>query len=235
MDTPNIGYGLRQRLPRLVQRRLNELTSLLINACGMLFHSWRNVAWSSLMFVGCLRQLWIRLPNSSQRCSMGARSGERAGQSSTWIPLAWRKFWVRKALWARALSCWDIERKWNHMRPKHLTDIASRCNSTSRTITLKVQSNRLRSLTICDASPYHYVCSTPSVSLHDALVGIPFTCTSIHTETAIGHRHDQRRSVIRHWKAYHASLLDADLRCSCTSVSVPPCVNLLTLGLSRDV
>ena len=67
--------------------------------------SWRNAAWSSLTFVGCLRRLLIRLPNSSQRYSMGARSEERAVQSSTWIPLDWRKFWVRAALWARALSC----------------------------------------------------------------------------------------------------------------------------------
>ena len=162
----------------------------LINACGMLFHSCRNAAWSLLTFIGCLSQLWIRLPNSSQMGSKGTRSGERAGQSSTWIPLAWRKFWVRKELWARAFfswkrypGCWS--KKWNHMEPKHLIDITSHYKSMSRTIILKIQ-NKLCLLTICNVTLYHNVCFTPSVLLHDTRSGIPFTCTSIHTETAIG-------------------------------------------------
>ena len=127
-----------------------------------------------------------------------------AGQFSTWIPLVWRKFWVRKALWARALSCWKIPRilseKWNHMRAKHLIEVTSRCKSTSKTIILKVQNNKLRLLTICDASPYH-VCSIPSVPLHDARIGRTFHLY-VYTH-GNGHRRDQRRSVIRHWKAYH--------------------------------
>ena len=79
-----------------------------------------------------------------------------------------------------------LSENWNHMRPKNLIDVTSHCKSTSRTVIFKVQNNKLHSLTLCDASPYHNVCSTPSVPLHDPRVGIPFTVTSIHTETVIG-------------------------------------------------
>ena len=88
-----------------------------------------------------------------------------------------------------------LSEKWIHMKPKHLIDETSRCKSTSRTIILKVQNNKLRSLTICDASPYRNVYSSPSVPLHVARVGIPLTCTSKHTETIIGVINTERDCV----------------------------------------
>ncbi len=65
------------------------------------------VAFSLSAFVGLL--FLIFLLTIPQRCSMGFRSGEFAGQSSTPTPWSFHQLLVLLAVWAGAKSCWKIK------------------------------------------------------------------------------------------------------------------------------
>ena len=51
-------------------------------------------------------RLYTSFPSWSQRCSIGFKSGENAGQGRTCTPFWLKKSMVSLAEWARALSCW---------------------------------------------------------------------------------------------------------------------------------
>ena len=75
---------------------------------GMLFQASCKAKVSCLRLEGWGRRLAMVLPISSQRCSIGERSGEQAGHGSTSMICVWR--WSRYILttWGFALSCWKI-------------------------------------------------------------------------------------------------------------------------------
>ena len=88
-----------------VHRHLMELMGVWIVSCGIFAHSSWAASMSSLRFrgEGCLRET---AGNWSQRCSIGDKSGDLAGQGNTIISLSSRKLIVVRAECGRALSCW---------------------------------------------------------------------------------------------------------------------------------
>ncbi len=65
------------------------------------------VAFSSFEFFGL--SFLIFLLTIPRRFSMGFRSGEFAGQSSTVTPWSFNQLLVFLALWAGAKSCWKMK------------------------------------------------------------------------------------------------------------------------------
>ncbi len=65
------------------------------------------VAFSSSAFFGLL--FLIFLLTIHNRLSMGFRSGEFAGQSSTPTPWSFNQLLVLLAVWAGAKSCWKMK------------------------------------------------------------------------------------------------------------------------------
>ena len=88
-----------------VQRRYMEWMRRLIKAIGTWAHTLRNAWRSSAAVVGLGRTSFSRLWISSHRCSMGFKSGQRAGHFMIVVPLCWRKSPVALAVWGRAWSC----------------------------------------------------------------------------------------------------------------------------------
>ena len=87
---------------------LMDWTSVTRVCGGMAFHScWRN--WNSwARFSAGWWLSWTRQPRMSQRFSMGAKSGEWAGQS-TWVTwCCWRKPVTTLVWWCVALASWRI-------------------------------------------------------------------------------------------------------------------------------
>ncbi len=69
---------------------------------------------SCCRFVGCTSMMWISRSNTSQRCSIGLRSGDCGGPLSKVNSLSCSRnqsemIW---ALWHGALSCWKYIRRW---------------------------------------------------------------------------------------------------------------------------
>ena len=93
-----------------VHLRRMERTLDAIVCCGRLFHSATKACWSWWTVCGGGTRAYTRRPSSSQICSMGDMSGERAGQSKTLTWLPWRKWAVLLARCAGALSCWNWNR-----------------------------------------------------------------------------------------------------------------------------
>ena len=77
-----------------------------IKSWGMLFHSLKSAVWSWASVSGGFWLFLIRRPSSSQRCSIGDKSGNIAGQGNTWIWLFSKKVIEMCATWQRTLSCW---------------------------------------------------------------------------------------------------------------------------------
>jgi hypothetical protein len=75
---------------RGLHTRVVELIRLFTVIWGMLFHSWSNACLSSGTEDGGLSRRLTLLSNSSQRCSIGIRSGENAGHGKTSMLCAWR-------------------------------------------------------------------------------------------------------------------------------------------------
>ena len=77
-----------------------------ITSCGMAVHSACKAAasWGRVCGWGCRRRR--RRSNSSQRCSMGFKSGDLEGQGRTLMLWCLKKTVVSRAVWGRALSCW---------------------------------------------------------------------------------------------------------------------------------
>ncbi len=69
---------------------------------------------SCCRFVGCTSMMWISRSTTSQRCSIGLRSGDCGGHLSKVNSLSCSRnqsemIW---ALWHGALSCWKYIRRW---------------------------------------------------------------------------------------------------------------------------
>ena len=79
-----------------------------ITCPGMLFHSSSSAVASCKRFWGWGLRILTLLPNSSQTCSIGERSGDFEGQSSISTLFWFRNSLVVRAVWAVALSCWNV-------------------------------------------------------------------------------------------------------------------------------
>ena len=92
-----------------------EWIRCLIKAIGIAAHILRKATLRSAAVIGLGRTslsfLWI----SSHKCSIGFKSGLRAGHSMIMMLCCWRKSLVALASWARAVSCWNM---WCWWRPK---------------------------------------------------------------------------------------------------------------------
>ncbi len=70
-----------------------------------LFHSSTDAGVSRWTVVGCGSRLLTRRSRRSQMCSIGLRSGQKAGQSNVWA-LFWTRYsWHTRATCGLALSC----------------------------------------------------------------------------------------------------------------------------------
>ena len=83
-------------------------TRLSTVTCWMFSHSSCRFicSWSSFTESGCRRRTtWWRMPKA---CFIGDKSGEYAGQSSTWTCWLSSKYLQTRATWGLALSCWKM-------------------------------------------------------------------------------------------------------------------------------
>ncbi len=88
-------------------RHVMEVISLWECWGGMEVQVSLKVAFSSFVFFGLL--LFIFLLTIPHRFSMGFRSGEFAGQSSTQTPWSFNQVLVHLAVWADAKTCWKMK------------------------------------------------------------------------------------------------------------------------------
>ena len=77
-----------------------DAIKVLTRACGIVCSSWRR-------FCGAGWRWRTQRSSSSHRCSIGLRSGERAGQRITLTFCCSKKSVVMRAVCGRALSCWN--------------------------------------------------------------------------------------------------------------------------------
>ncbi len=80
----------------------------------MLVHIDMIASHSCCRFVGCTSMMWISRSSTSQRCSIGLRSGDCGGYLSKVNSFSCSRnqsemIW---ALWHGALSCWKYIRRW---------------------------------------------------------------------------------------------------------------------------
>ena len=82
-----------------------------LNSCLWdVFQSSGNAALSCNKDLGCGLRLLTRLSSSSHKCSIGDRSGDRAGQGRTFMFCCCRYCAQTRATWHLALSCWKVWR-----------------------------------------------------------------------------------------------------------------------------
>ena len=91
-----------------VHRRLIDSTSRRRVAPGIACHSCCSSCARSWRVAGGGLMARTRRPSTSHRCSMGLRSGERAGQSILTTPCCRRKVRTTAARWHGALSSWKM-------------------------------------------------------------------------------------------------------------------------------
>ena len=96
------------------------IISLLIVHWGIALHSWRSTSDSSCIVCGALFRRAILLDIMSHTCSMGFKSGDRAGHSITSIVSSRRYCLVTLAVCGCALSCIRIK-SWPIAPAKGLT------------------------------------------------------------------------------------------------------------------
>ncbi len=82
---------------------------------------------SCCRFVGCTSMMWISRSTTSQRCSIGLRSGDCGGHLSKVNSLSCSRnqsetIW---ALWHGALSCWKYVRRWVHCSHKGMDMVSN--------------------------------------------------------------------------------------------------------------
>ena len=75
--------------------------------CGNLSHSSNRNLRRSARVLSTFRRVWTALPNWSQACSIGFKSGEQAGQSTLVICSCCRYASTILARWGRALWSWN--------------------------------------------------------------------------------------------------------------------------------
>ncbi len=104
------GHPLHHTQPAWILRRIDiELMKCWISGCVSLSHS-STIAWViRWTVVGCGSRLLTRWFRISQMCSIGLRSGEKAGQSNVWS-LFWSRYSRHtRATCGLALSCWKTK------------------------------------------------------------------------------------------------------------------------------
>ena len=74
---------------------------------GNLSHSSNRSLRRSAHVLSTFRRVWTALPNWSQACSIGFKSGEQAGQSTLVICSCYRYASTILARWGRTLSSWN--------------------------------------------------------------------------------------------------------------------------------
>ena len=104
----------------------------LMDACVILSHSWTNMAPSSWILLGWIWRADIAVCKLFQTCSIGFKSGERAGQSRHSISSLSRCSWVAWAVWGQALS--SIRMKGSPITLAHGLTWTSRMSSLYRSI-----------------------------------------------------------------------------------------------------
>ncbi len=82
---------------------------------------------SCCRFVGCTSMMWISRSTTSQRCSIGLRSGDCGDHLSKVNSLSCSRnqsemIW---ALWHGALSCWKYIRRWAHCSHKGMDMVSN--------------------------------------------------------------------------------------------------------------
>ena len=87
-----------------------EFIRAFILLMGILSHSSNKAALNWSTVAGAFRHPLTLLSISSQRCSIGDKSGLYGGQSCGLMLWLARKSWQTLATWCQALSCWKI--KW---------------------------------------------------------------------------------------------------------------------------
>ncbi len=82
---------------------------------------------SCCRFVVCTSMMWISRSTTSQRCSIGLRSGDCGGHLSKVNSLSCSRNQSEMswALWHSALSCWKYIRRWEYCGHKEI-DVVSR-------------------------------------------------------------------------------------------------------------
>ncbi len=90
---------------------------------------------SCCRFVVCTSMMWISRSTTSQRCSIGLRSGDCGGHLSKVNSLSCSRN-QSGTIWALchgALSCWKYIRRWVHCSHKGMDMV---CNNTAKILTL---------------------------------------------------------------------------------------------------
>ena len=92
--------------------RCKYIAKLSLVTCGMLSRSsWRAIrSWSLFVGSGCRR--WTASTRTSQTCSIGDKSGEYAGQSSTWTFSSSRNSQQTQATWDLVLTYRKMSAIW---------------------------------------------------------------------------------------------------------------------------
>ena len=135
----------------------------------MLSHSSCSAMASCWRLIGGWHRLYTRFPSLSQRCSIGFKSGENAGQGRTCTPFWLKKSMVSLAEWARALSYW-----------KSVTSPLLRKNGTTSGPKISSMYRRAVKLPSTTMSwvlwrheippPHHYATTTPTWHLFNTTV-----------------------------------------------------------------
>ncbi len=89
---------------------------------------------SCYRFVGCTFMMWISRSTTSQRCSIGLRSGDCGGHLSkvNSLSCSWNQSEMIWALWRGALSCWKYIRRWRHCSHKGMNMVSNNTQAFKR-------------------------------------------------------------------------------------------------------
>ena len=126
---------------------------------GMACHSWTRASVRDCTLSGGCCRCPIRLESMSQACSIGLRSGDLAGQFITLIPSSSRKVVDTRAVWARALSC--INMNVSPIAPAYGLPIGSRTSSRYLTAVIPPLGNTYKSVRPSNDIPAQTITEPP--------------------------------------------------------------------------
>ena len=156
---------------------LIEKISFLHTSRGIASHSSKRASCSCWSDVGRLGRFLILRSSSSQRCSIGFRSGDFEGHGITGIPMLARWAVVRRAACGLALSCMNTRfgLRTNSGTTVGLMTCSRYCSAFNVPSTMIKSDFSCRSI----APPYHHTSSPVLVLLPDAVVTEPLTNSPI--------------------------------------------------------
>ncbi len=107
--------------------RFNKVLETFLRDSEILVHIDMIASRSCCRFVGCTSMMQISRSTTSQRCSIGLRSGDCGGHLSKVNSLSCSRnqsemIW---ALWHDALSCWSSIRRWVHCNYKGMNMVSN--------------------------------------------------------------------------------------------------------------